>query len=499
MAGAILCVSCAQLPRKDKSLASKTMRCPECHAAFGVTSYGTAFRFCRRQKPAVLGGRCDRDHRRRGRVHFVLLLVGMGIWSADVAVPKRAAVVASKPAHEFARVPEVAIDDPLAQNNPAAAKTAIAAARRQDSRGKQQRQGQGCVRACPDGTASRTARPAIRDGRRVPAPTAKATSFENSVQAVRDGMERDFHRSASTQDDTLGFWNGYQSRVGGNGVQTEHGVAALAQILGPERMALRHSMVRQLAQSNTSDATRVLAKAAIFDPASEVRQTAIKELKKRPKAHKFDDILMHGVRHPMAVVSHRAAYAIGQLERNDLAPQLAAFLDEPAPGDPEKKVVDDKEVCEVREVVRINHHRNCLLCHPPSATGQPNEVPGVIPIPGNSFAPSPKEAYGRAQSIGDPMVRADTTYLRQDFSMMMPVANHGAWPDMQRFDFIVRNRAVDANELKVMQEKIKARPAGFVAEQHRAATDALRRITGQDAGPNGAAWLNAIRVNRNNE
>jgi hypothetical protein len=325
----------------------------------------------------------------------------------------------------------------------------------------------------------------------------KASNFENAVQAVRDGMERDHHRQTNAHDDTGSFWNAYSARVGGQGRGVEtHGVAALSQILGPERVGLRHSLVQQLAQSNTLDATRVIARAAVFDPASDVRKAAINELKKRPKNHNVDDILMHGIRHPMPVVAHRAAFAIGQLERRDLAPQLAAVLDEPAPGDPERKVVGENEVCEVREVVRINHHRNCLLCHPPSATGQPFEVPGVIPIPGTPFSSSPKEAYGRAQSTGDPMVRADTTYLRQDFSMMMPVANHGAWPEMQRFDFIVRNRVVEGAELKQLEAKVKARPAGFVAENQKAASDALRRVTGQDAGVNGAAWLNLIRVNR---
>jgi hypothetical protein len=140
-----------------------------------------------------------------------------------------------------------------------------------------------------------------------------------------------------------------------------------------------------------------------------------------------------------------------------------------------------------------------LLCHPPSVTGQPNEVPGVIPIPSVPFSTSPKEAYGRAQSSGEPMVRADTTYLRQDFSVLMPVVNATPWPDMQRFDFLVRTRVVDGEELKALAEKVKARPADFVSENHKAAADALRRITGQNGAPNAAAWRDAFRVNRDND
>lgn len=495
----VLCVSCAQLPRKDKSLASKTQKCPECKCTFGVTSYGTPFRFMPPSRNRLIAaGTVIAITTGAGIFTLVLILVGMGIWSTEVTMPNPRPV-ASKPADDYARIREVAIEDPISHSNPVAAKQTISGLiqkiRAENNNGANK---DAFVLAQMERRRELRGLPFVM-GDACRLDPNKANSFENSVEAVRDGMERDQHRQASNHDDTTGFWNSYQARVGGQGVQTTHGVAALSQILGPERVGLRHSLVVQLAQSKTPEATRVIARAAIFDPEGAVRQAAIKELKNRPKEHNVDDILMHGIRHPMPVVSHRASYAIRQLDRKDLAPQLAAFLDEPAPGDPEKKMVGENEVCEVREAVRINHHRNCLLCHPPSATGQPNEVPGVIPIPGTPFSSSPKEAYGRAQSSGEPMVRADTTYLRQDFSMMMPVANHGAWPEMQRFDFIVRNRVVEGAELKALQAKMKERPADFVAEQQRAAIDALRRLTGRDAGANGAAWMNAIRVNRGDE
>jgi hypothetical protein len=44
-------------------------------------------------------------------------------------------------------------------------------------------------------------------------------------------------------------------------------------------------------------------------------------------------------------------------------------------------------------------------------------------------------------------VRADVTYLKQDFSARQPVANHGAWPEVQRFDFLVRVRRATENEV----------------------------------------------------
>ena len=100
------------------------------------------------------------------------------------------------------------------------------------------------------------------------------------------------------------------------------------------------------------------------------------------------------------------------------------------------------------EVVRVNHLRNCLLCHAPSfgnAQGQPR---GLIPVPGLPV-PSGTEYYslGARTPREVDWVRADVTYLKQDFSARQPVANHGAWPEVQRFDFLVRVRRATENEV----------------------------------------------------
>ena len=487
MAKATVCVSCAQMPRKDRSLAIKTMRCAECKAEFGVTSYGTAFRFPptegRLLTPAFMTGMAIGG----ALCAFIMVLAGMGIWSSAMAPPVRRAAKPAPPI-DLLRVREVAVDDriPPTTHHVAAKGTdsephpenprtnanpqnqdALVLARMKD---RPELQGMPFVM----GTACRI------DGNR-------ANQFQTSVSAVREGLEQDSipaNRSQSHADESTMFWSTYNLNNRGQGVDTAPGVAALSQMLAPERTGLRRSLVQKLAQSKHPDATRAIARAAIFDVDGEIRLAAVKELKARPKEHAIDDILMHGIRYPLPNVAHHAAYAIIELKRDDLLPQVAQFLDQPAPGDPEKKMVENKEVCEVREMVKINHHRNCLLCHPPSVTGQPNEVPGVIPIPGLAFSTSPKEAFGSAQSLGDPMVRADTTYLRQDFSMMMPVENAAPWPALQRFDFLVRSRIVEGQELASLLQKVQARPAGFVAENHKAALDVVRRLTGQDAEPN---------------
>lgn len=274
------------------------------------------------------------------------------------------------------------------------------------------------------------------------------------------------------------------------GIDTDHGVAALTQILGPESKTMRFSLVERLKMSNRPEATLAIARAAVFDASGDVRLAAIKALKDRNNNEDVaitNEILMQGIRYPLPVIAGRARDVMLALERKELLPQLVAFLGEPAPGDPEDRDQPQQE-CVVREVVKINHHRNCLLCHPPSQTGQTHEVPGVIPIPGTPFPSSPREAYGAAQSSGEPMIRADTTYLRQDFSVLMPVANAAPWPEMQRFDFLVRARVVEGDELAALRERVQARGADWMSANHKAAIDVLQELTGQrDVAPNRAA------------
>jgi len=330
----------------------------------------------------------------------------------------------------------------------------------------------------------------------------RARSFQSSVQAVRDGMDQDMRQSSRGQtphsEEHTPFWNTYLTETGNQGIDTDHGIAALSQILAPEPKSMRYELVKKLARSIRPDATKAIAKAAVFDLDEQVRFYAIKELMNRPKEHaaQIDEVLMQGIRYPMASVAKQAAHAIFALKREELVPQLVAFLGEAAPGDPVEAKVEDRDVCTVREVVRINHHRNCLLCHPPTQTGSTDEVPGVIPIPGNPFSQSPGEAYGRAQSSGEPMVRADTTYLRQDFSAMMPVENAQPWPEMQRFDFLVRTRVVEGKELADLKQKVQARGANL-SENHRATVQVLAALTGhRDVAPTQAAWCEVIAANK---
>ncbi len=90
-------------------------------------------------------------------------------------------------------------------------------------------------------------------------------------------------------------------------------------------------------------------------------------------------------------------------------------------------------------MVRINHLGNCLLCHAPSVSAD-DPVRGVMPSRDRLTSAS---QYGQTESPGL-FVRADVTYLRQDFSVVQPVDKPGPWPHSQRYDYLVRTRPADA-------------------------------------------------------
>jgi hypothetical protein len=111
--------------------------------------------------------------------------------------------------------------------------------------------------------------------------------------------------------------------------------------------------------------------------------------------------------------------------------------------------VDGQKVFQVRELVRINHHRNCLLCHAP-AEDEGSPVRGVVSTPGLPLPDGMSLAY-RGKGDEGTFVRADVTYLRQDFSVLLPVEDHKDfdWPQMQRFDFLVRARTRQTRAVKL--------------------------------------------------
>ena len=207
---------------------------------------------------------------------------------------------------------------------------------------------------------------------------------------------------------------------------------------------MRLGLVKYLTGVPHIEATRALAKLAIFSSEEDVRLAAIESLKVR-REKDYTDILVKGLRYPWPAVAKRAADAIGRMERTDLIPELVAVL---AQDDPRLPVIHEKEgkkVSTVREMVKINHHRNCMMCHAPGnpSTGSANAMTAEVPVMGQPL-PSPLEGY--RQSSPDLMIRIDVTYLRQDFSALLPVADAQPWPECSGFDFFVRERKLTDEE-----------------------------------------------------
>jgi hypothetical protein len=84
------------------------------------------------------------------------------------------------------------------------------------------------------------------------------------------------------------------------------------------------------------------------------------------------------------------------------------------------------------------------------------------------------------------VVRGDITFLRQDFSVQLPMAAPGAArPVGVRFDYVVRRRLVPRKEAERLLETSRGRPS---YPQRDAVLAALRGLTGKDAGPTTVAW-----------
>jgi hypothetical protein len=269
-------------------------------------------------------------------------------------------------------------------------------------------------------------------------------------------------------------------------------IAALMQVLAPESSSLRLGLVKYLSGTARVEATKALARLAIFSPEDEVRQAAVEALKVR-RERDYTDVLTDGLRYPWPAVARRAADAIVKLERTDLVPQLVDVLDQADPRAPVTREVDGKTTTVVRELVRVNHHRNCLLCHAPGNTGSvsPETLTAAVPLPDQPL-PQPFEGYNNANP--DLLVRIDVTYLRQDFSARQPVADANPWPEMQRFDFLVRTRELTDPEATTYREKFARSEPGRPSPYQRAALAALRDLTGKDTEPTAEGWRRLLEL-----
>jgi hypothetical protein len=262
---------------------------------------------------------------------------------------------------------------------------------------------------------------------------------------------------------------------------------ALVQILQVRGRPDRQALVEALVSIRGPNATAGLAHRALFELSAEVRIAAAKALAHRP-AKEFRAHLLAGLRYPWPAIADHAAAALVAADDRDAVLELVELLDKPNPTAP---FVNEQRKWAVRELTRVNHMRNCLLCHAPSLASN-DPVRGLVPIPGQSI-PSLYyfEEQNRRISSEFVFVRADITYLKQDFSLTHPVKDRGAWPAYQRFDYFVRTRELTKEELEDIGRR---QPAGNQDyPQREAVLYALRELTGRDFGRASEDWRVLVR------
>jgi hypothetical protein len=267
--------------------------------------------------------------------------------------------------------------------------------------------------------------------------------------------------------------------------RTGAAVVPLVQILQGEDRLVRVLLVRQLFQIQDPAAAAALARLALFDLADDVRELAVYALPGRPRTY-YRQILLDGLRYPWAPVADHAAEALVTLSDREAIPSLVDLLDKP---DPSAAVFNADHKLAVPELVCVNHLRNCALCHAPSHDRE-DPIRGAVPIPGKPL-PIGLEYYAGGTRVQ--FVRADVTYLKQDFSAAQPVRDHGVWPEKQRHDYLIRLRELTAPELARLRNAPKPE-AGRVASypQREAVLFALRKLSGRDAGTSAADWRKAL-------
>jgi hypothetical protein len=287
------------------------------------------------------------------------------------------------------------------------------------------------------------------------------------------------------------FWARYQPKDARDAGESPVRIAALMQILAVEPSDLQPGLVSYLAGVNSVEATRALAQIAIYSTEDKIRHAAVEALIDRREAD-YAGVLLQGMRYPWPAVARRAAEALVKLDRSELVPQLVDLLDEPDPRAPVLREMGGKQVAVARELVRINHHRNCLLCHPPgNLNADPSTPTAPVPLP---CKPLPSFLGDYARGMAEVLIRFDVTYLRQDFSVYQPVADANPWPEMQRFDFLVRMLPLNDEEAKAFREAFAKQDPGQPSPYQSAALIALRGLTGKDAAPTAESWRRLLNL-----
>jgi hypothetical protein len=136
---------------------------------------------------------------------------------------------------------------------------------------------------------------------------------------------------------------------------------------------VREVLLEHLSRIEGRQATEALARLALFDPRPEVRRGAIRSLSGRPQ-WEHRDVLLGGFRHPWPPVADHAAEALVGLRAREAVPALVRLLGAPDVRATYRKAGKGEELF-LKEMVRIHHVRNCLLCHPPHSAPRTRPAP----------------------------------------------------------------------------------------------------------------------------
>jgi hypothetical protein len=266
-------------------------------------------------------------------------------------------------------------------------------------------------------------------------------------------------------------------------------VPTLVQMLQIEDEPTRLLLVRELARIKSAASTAELADRAVMDLSPQVRRAAVAVLSDR-STRQYVPILTRALRYPWPPVADHAAVALRTLQPQEAVAPLVDLLDQPSPSLPALDANTGKY--SVRDLVRLNHLRNCLLCHAVSANKDDGLVRGLVPTPGLPLGTSAGSGDGYYSGEGD-TVRADITYLRQDFSNVLLDKGVAPWPTRQRYDFVTRLRVVPPD---VAAER-SASPSNY--PQRDAVLYALRGMTGKDGGDSSENWRELLGIARDKD
>jgi hypothetical protein len=244
-------------------------------------------------------------------------------------------------------------------------------------------------------------------------------------------------------------------------------------------------------------AAQALAKVAVFDPSPGVRDYARTTLaSKSPRDYR--SVLLAALRFPWPPAAQHAAEALVAVDDQNAVGLLTEMVDLPDP----RLAYRQEDGSWVRShLVRINHQQNCVLCHAPAHKDQ------------RLLRASITQSAAYYSDTRGPFVRADITYLRQEFSMSH--ATEGPSQPKARFDYFVQVRPatqleIEQAEAQAIAARSKPIPAALAQTSQPlvwntprtapatvenpfrdAVLFALNRLTSMNAGSTSADWRKA--------